>query len=107
MNTVSASPLMISILAYGVVIALIYLRRVAAKAGLKQEGEHWNVFGLLPIAVAGLGIKNGNVWVSLIALVTAIAGLVLHAWLFLKAVKPAEAAVPAAPLPPLLSRPEA
>lgn len=103
MSTMSASPLMISILAYGVVIALIYLRRVAAKAGLKQESEYRNVFGLLPFIVASKGIQNDNVWVSLIALVTAIVGIVYHARLFLKAVKPVEAAMPAVPL---LARPE-
>lgn len=84
MNTLSA---IVSAVAIIVIAALFYLRRAAKRAGLHQEKEHWMVFGVFAGVIAVSGITKESIWVSLIALLLAVFGVIYHARLIIDGVK--------------------
>ena len=70
-----------------VIASLFYLRSIAQRAGVKQEREHWMVFGALAWGIAVSGVTTENLWVALIALLLAVVGVVYHARLIIESVK--------------------
>jgi len=70
-----------------VIASLFYLRSIAQRAGVKQEREHWMVFGVLAGGIAVSGVTKENLGVSLIALLLAVVGVVYHARLVIESVK--------------------
>ena len=78
------SPVLIITSATMLVIgALYYFRVVANRAGFREEKEHWMVFGVFAGLIAASGVSKDNVWVSLIGLLLAVAGIIYHARLVL------------------------
>jgi len=62
-----------------VIVAMLYLRKVAARAGIRQQREHWMVFGVFAGMIAVSGVTKENLWMSLLGLLLAVFGVVHHA----------------------------
>lgn len=70
-----------------VIASLFYLRSIAQREGVKQEKEHWMVFGVFAGMIAVSGFTKENLWLALIGLLLAVFGVVYHARVIIGLIK--------------------